>query len=224
MIRIVVADDHQMVRQSIVSLLDREKDMEVVGEASDGHETLNLIEQKRPDLVLIDIAMPLLNGMETVRRIQMLDVDTRAIILSMHADEGIVRQALKNGASGYLLKSSVVEELIVAIRSAVSGRIYLSPSIAQIVASENLYRDSDKEPVSPSDRLSSREREILQLVVEGHTNYAVGQMLNISSKTVEKHRATLMKKLEVDSLPDLMLLALKNRLVFLDEQTGKTDW
>lgn len=217
MISIVVADDHQMVRQSIVSLLDGEKDMEVVGEAADGHETLNLVRQKRPDLVLIDIAMPLLNGMETVRRMQTLDVGTTAIMLSMHADEGIVRQALKNGASGYLLKSSVVEELLIAIRSAVSGRIYLSPSIAQIMASEYRNKNPDVEPLSPSDRLSSREREILQLIVEGHTNYAVGQILNISTKTVEKHRATLMKKLEVDSIPDLMLFALKNHLVFLDE-------
>ncbi len=217
MIRIVVADDHQMVRQGIVSLLDREKDIEVVGEAADGHETLNLVRQKRPDLVLIDISMPLLNGMETVRRIQMLDIGTSAIMLSMHADEGIVRQALKNGASGYLLKSSVVEELLIAIRSAVSGRIYLSPAIAQGVASEYGKRNPDVEPLSPGDRLSSREREILQLIVEGHTNFAVGQILNISTKTVEKHRATLMKKLEVDSMPDLMLFAVKNRLVFLDE-------
>ena len=214
---IIVSDDHQMVRQSIVSLLEQEKDIEVVGEASDGHETLKLVQQKRPDLVLIDIAMPLLNGMETARRIQMMDIDTRAIILSMHADEEIVRQALKNGASGYLLKSSVVEELMIAIRAAVSGRVYLSPSIAQIVASEYLKEVPDEKPSSPGNRLSSREREILQLIVEGHTNYAAGQILNISTKTVEKHRAALMKKLEVDSLPDLMLLALKKRLVFLDE-------
>lgn len=217
MISIVVADDHQMVRQSIVSLLDREKDMKVVGEAADGHETLNLVRQKRPDLVLIDIAMPLLNGMETVRRIQMLDFGTSAIMLSMHAEEGIVRQALKNGASGYLLKSSVVEELLIAIRSAVSGRIFLSPAIAQSVASEYGKKNPDVEPLSQGDRLSSREREILQLIVEGHTNFAAAQILNLSTKTVEKHRATLMKKLEVDSIPDLMLFAVKNRLVFLDE-------
>lgn len=217
MIRIVVADDHQLVRQGIVSLLDREKDIEVVGEAADGHETLNHVQQKNPDLVLIDIAMPLLNGMETVRRMHTLDVDTRAIILSMHADEGIVRQALKNGACGYLLKSSVVEELIIAIRSAVSGRVYLSPSIAQIVASKYGKENAVEEPSSSGDRLTTREREILQLIVEGHTNFAIGQLLNISTKTVEKHRASLMKKLEVDSIPDLMIVALKNRLVFLDE-------
>ena len=217
MIRIVVSDDHQLVRQSIVSLLDQEKDIEVVGEASNGHETLKLIQQKRPDLALIDIAMPLLNGIETVRRIQMLDIDTRAIILSMHADEGIIRHALKNGACGYLLKSSVVEELMTAIRSAVSGRIFLSPSIARIVASENLKKDTEVDPLSPGDRLSSREREILQLIVEGHTNNAVAEILDISIKTVEKHRATLMKKMEVRSLPDLIIAALKNHLAFLDQ-------
>ena len=217
MIRIVVSDDHQMVRQSIVSLLDQEKDIEVVGEASNGHEALKSIQQKRPDLALIDIAMPLLNGIETVRRIQMLDINTRAIILSMHADEGLIRQALISGACGYLLKSSVVEELMTAIRSAVSGRIFLSPSIAQVVASEYPQKDQDEKPFSPVDRLSAREREILQLVVEGHTNFAIAQILKISIKTVEKHRATLMKKMEVRSLPDLIIAALKNHLAFLDE-------
>lgn len=217
MIRIVVSDDHQMVRQSIVSLLDQEKDIEVVGEASNGHEALKLIQQKRPDLALIDIAMPLLNGIETVRRIQLLDINTRAIILSMHADVGLIRQALKSGACGYLLKSSVVEELMTAIRSAVSGRIFLSPSIAQVVASEYPQKDQDEKPLSPGDRLSAREREILQLVVEGHTNFAIAQILKISIKTVEKHRATLMKKMEVRSLPDLIIAALKNHLAFLDE-------
>ncbi len=217
MIRIVIADDHQLVRQSIVSLIEKAGDMEVVGEAADGHETLNLVQRKRPDVAMLDIAMPLLNGIETTRRIQELSVDTRVVILSMHSDEDVVRQALRCGASGYLLKRSVVEELLIAIRSANRGEIYLSPSIAQTVLSGFLQTESTNESSTVLEQLSSREREILQLIVEGHTNQAAAEVLKISAKTVEKHRAILMKKLEVHNLPDLILLALKHRLAFLDE-------
>ncbi|MDE2729599.1 MAG: response regulator transcription factor [Gemmatimonadota bacterium] len=217
MIRIVVADDHQLVRQSVVSLIEKAEDMEVVGEAADGHETLNLVQQKRPDVAMLDIAMPLLNGLETTRRIQALSVDTRVVILSMHSEEDVVRQALRCGASGYLLKRSVVEELLIAIRSANKGEIYLSPSIAQTVLSGFLQTESANESSTVLEQLSSREREILQLIVEGHTNQAAAEVLSISAKTVEKHRAILMKKLEVHNLPDLILVALKHRLAFLDE-------
>ena len=217
MIRIVVADDHQLVRQSIVTLIEKTEDMEVVGEAADGHETLDLVQRKRPDVVMLDIAMPLLNGIETTRRIQALSVDTRVVILSMLSDEDVVRQALRCGARGYLLKRSVVEELLIAIRSANTGEIYLSPSIAQTVLSGFLQTESANESSAVLDQLSSREREILQLIVEGHTNQAAAEVLGISAKTVEKHRAILMKKLEVHNLPDLILVALKHRLAFLDE-------
>lgn len=217
MIRIVVADDHQLVRQSIVSLIEKAADMEVVGEAADGHETLDLVQRKRPDVAMLDIAMPLLNGIEATRRIQTLSVDTRVVILSMHSEEDVVRQALRYGASGYLLKKSVVEELLIAVRSANKGEIYLSPSIAQTVLSGFLQTESTDESSTVLEQLSSREREILQLIVEGHTNQAAAAVLGISDKTVEKHRATLMKKLEVHNLPDLILVALKHRIAFLDE-------
>ena len=217
MIRIVVADDHQLVRQSIVSLIEKAEDMEVVGEAADGHETLNLVQRKRPDVAMLDIAMPLLNGIETTRRIQTLSVDTRVVILSMLSDEDVVREALRCGARGYLLKRSVVEELLIAIRAANKGEIYLSPSIAQTVLSGFLQTESTNESSTVLEQLSSREREILQLIAEGHTNQAAAEVLSISEKTVEKHRAILMKKLEVHNLPDLILVALKHRLAFLDE-------
>ncbi|MDE2845715.1 MAG: response regulator transcription factor [Gemmatimonadota bacterium] len=217
MIRIVIADDHQLVRQSIVSLIEKAEDMEVVGEAADGHETLDLVQRKRPDVAMLDIAMPLLNGIETTRRIQTLSVDTRVVILSIHSEEDVVRQALRCGASGYLLKNSVVEELLIAVRSANKGEIYLSPSIAQTVLSGFLQTESANESSTVLEQLSSREREILQLIVEGHTNQAAAEVLGISEKTVEKHRAILMKKLEVHNLPDLILVALKHRLAFLDE-------
>ena len=217
MIRIVIADDHHLIRQSIVSLLDQVEDIEVVGEAADGHETLKLTRRKRPDIAMVDIAMPLLNGIETTRRIGEMPVDTRVIILSMYSDEDVVRQSLRSGAKGYLLKSSVVEELLIAIRSASKGEIYLSPSIAQTVLSEYLQSEPKTEAMIIQERLSPREREILQLVVEGHTNQSVAQVLTVSPKTVERHRASLMKKLEVRNLPDLIRIALKHRLVFPDE-------
>lgn len=217
MIRIVIADDHHLIRQSFVSLLDKVEDIEVVGEAADGQETLKQTQRKRPDIVIVDIAMPLLNGIETTRRIREMALRTRVLILSMYADEDVVRHALRSGATGYLLKSSVVEELLIAIRSANKGDIYLSPSIAQTVLSEYLKGESKTEAMVVQERLSSREREILQLVVEGHTNRDVAQILSVSAKTVERYRASLMKKLEVRNLPDLIRIALKYRLVFPNE-------
>lgn len=219
MIRIVIADDHNLVRQSIVSLIDKEEDMEVVGEASTGHGILRLIHQHRCDVAILDIAMPLMNGIEVTRRIQSLTVDVHVIILSMHSDDVVIRQALKNGARGYLLKSSVVEELMFAIRSVSKGETFLSPPVASTVLAEYLMTESANEALNLHDQLSSREAEILQLIIEGRTNRDVANVLNISMKTVEKHRATLMKKLNVRSLPALILTALKHRLIFLEEQT-----
>lgn len=217
MIRTVVVDDHHLVRQSVVSLLEKNDEIEVVGQASNGYEALKLIKRKRPDIALLDIAMPHLNGLEATRRIMKLDCNTRVIILSIHTDESVVRQAVLNGASGYLLKSSVFEELLIAIRSARNGETYLSPPIAQKVLSKYLEMHTAIETESVRDRLSSRELEILQLIVENHTNSTIAKILNLSIKTVEKHRASLMKKLEVRTLPDLILVAIKNKLVFIDQ-------
>lgn len=217
MIRIVIADDHHLIRQSIALLLDQVEDIEVVGEAADGLETLKLTQRKRPDIVMVDIAMPLMNGIETTRQIREMAINTHVIILSMYSDKVVVRQALRSGAKGYLLKSSVFEELLIAIRSASKGENYLSPSIAQTVLSEYLESEPATEAMGVQERLASREREILQLVVEGHTNQDMAQILSVSVKTVERHRASLMKKLEVRNLPDLIRIALKHRLVFPDE-------
>lgn len=217
MISIIVADDHHLVRESIVSLIEKWEEMEVVGEAADGHETLRLVRQKRPDVAIVDIAMPLMNGLEAARQIDSLDVETNVVILSMHSDEDVVRLLLRSGVKGYVLKNSVAEELLIAIRSVSRGETYLSPPIAQAVLSEYLRTDSANAPSTITDRLSSREREIVQMIAEGHTNKTVGQLLNISTKTVEKHRAALMRKLKVRSLPELILIATKHRLAFLDD-------
>ena len=216
MIRIVVADDHHLVRQSILALLEQAEDIEVVGEASNGHEALTLTQQKLPDVVLVDIAMPRLNGLETTYKIHALGVDTRVIILSMYSDESVVRQALRNGARGYLLKSSDVDELLLAIRSVAVGEIFLSPMIARSVMAHDLRAGSATGSSTVVDRLSSREREIMQLIVEGNTNRSVAEILGISIKTVEKHRASLMRKLGVRDIPDLIQVALKHHLVFPD--------
>ena len=217
MIRVVIADDHHLFRQSIKALLETTDDIEVVGEASDGQETLKLVQRQKPDVALLDIAMPLLNGIETTYRIQSLDVGTRVVILSMYSDEEMVRQALKNGAKGYLLKRSLVEELLLAIRSVSTGEVYLSPAVARSVLSGYLQNETGDRTLSPVDRLSSREREVLQLIAEGHTNQAAAHILNISAKTVETHRTNLVKKLEARNLPDLVRIALKYRLTFLEE-------
>ncbi|MCY3773845.1 MAG: response regulator transcription factor [Gemmatimonadetes bacterium] len=217
MIRIVVADDHHLVRESIVSLIEKWEELEVVGEAADGLETLKLVRKKRPDVAIVDIAMPLMNGIEATRQIDSLDVETSVVILSMHSDEGVVRQSLRSGAKGYLLKNSVPEELLIAIRSVSKGETYLSPPIAQTVLSEYLRTDSANASSTIIGRLSSREREIVQMIAEGRTNKAVAEILNISTKTVEKHRATLMRKLKVRSLPELILIAAKHQLAFLDD-------
>ena len=215
MISIVVADDHHLVRKSIVSLIENWDGMDVVGEAADGHETVRLVREKRPDLAIVDIAMPSMNGIETTHQIQSLTSDTKVVILSMHSDKRVVRQSLKCGAKGYLLKKSLAEELMIAIRSVSQGETYLSPSIAKTVVSEYLRTDSAIEASTLFDQLSSREREVIQLIVEGFTNKAVAKILNISSRTVEKHRAALMRKLKVRSLPELIFKATEHRIAFL---------
>lgn len=218
MIRIVIADDHHLVRQSIVSLIDRWEDMEVVGEAANGIETIRQIQQKKPDIAIVDVAMPLMNGVETSRRIQSMYFDVNVIFLSMHSDESLVCRSLRTGAKGYLLKDSVSEELMIAIRSVYRGDVYLSPAIAKSVLVQHLRSDSTNNALSLLDSLTSREREVLQLIVEGCTSRVAAQFMDISTKTVEKHRASLMNKLGVNSLSELILVALRNGLVYVYER------
>ena len=217
MIRVVVAEDHHLVRQGIRALVEKAQDIEVIGEAADGQEALELVDQLAPDVLVIDIAMPRLDGLQAIGRMQADGVVTRAVVLSMYSDEALVRQALRKGAKGYLPKRSVAEELLLAIRAANRGDIYLSPAVARSIATELLELQTGVEPSGPSERLTSREREVLQLVAEGHTNRAIAQMLQISVKTVEKHRSNLMSKLHVHDLAGLICTAIKHRLVFLDE-------
>ena len=215
MIRIVVADDHSLVRQSIVSLLEQAEDVEVVGEASNGHEALLMIRRKIPDVALMDIAMPRLNGLETAYRIQSSGIDTRLIILSMYSDETVLRRALENGAAGFLLKSSDTDELLGAIRSVSMGEVYLTPELARTASHFVHWPVSVMGSSNMLDKLTFREREVMQLIAEGNTNRSIAEILAISVKTVEKHRARLMRKLGARGIPDLIQAALKHRLVFL---------
>ena len=216
-IRVVLADDHHLVRQGIRALLEKAEDIEVVGEASDGRGAVDLVEQLIPDVLVMDIAMPRMDGIQAIGQIVEMNTGTQIVVLSMYSDKTLVQQSLCNGASGYLLKGSVVEELLLAVRAASKGDVYLSPTISRSILTDLQMGPTDTPQVDHSDLLTPREREVLQLIVEGHTNAAIGQMLNVSTKTIEKHRSRLMSKLEVHNLPELIRTAIKLGLVFLDE-------
>ena len=216
MIRVVIADDHHLVRQGIRALLEKAGDIEVVGEAADGPEALALVERLLPDVLVIDIAMPHLNGLEAVGRLRGLEMKTRALILSMYADDTLVRQALRNGAKGYLLKRAVTEELLLAVRAVSRGDTFLCPEVAGPVLNGLVDAPLPIRDLGPLDQLTSREREVLQLVAEGHTNRAIAIHLHLSEKTVEKHRGHLMAKLSVHDTAALVRLAIRHGLVALD--------
>lgn len=214
MIKVIVVDDHHLVRQGIKALISQAPDMQIIGEAEDGQAALELIERSPPDVVVADVAMPRLNGVQMIRHIKKLGVDTLVVILSMYSDETLVRQAIKNGAAGYLLKSSVTEELLLAIRAAAKGNVYLSPEVSRALVDDYVAHDTDGGD-TPLDALTPRESQVFQLVVEGNSNTRIAKMLDLSPKTVEKHRASLMLKLGVTDLPGLMRVAIKHKLIFL---------
>jgi DNA-binding NarL/FixJ family response regulator len=216
MIRVIIADDHHLVRQGIRALLQNAGDIEVIGEAATGQEAVELTEKLKPDVVVMDISMPRLDGIQATERIVALSLPTQVVVLSMHSDATIVQQLLRRGVKGYLLKRSITEELLLAVRAASQGEIYLSPTISDSVMTILMTPRTSEGSDSPTELLSPREREVLQLIAEGHTNTAIAEMLTISVKTVEKHRANLMTKLNVHDLPGLIRTAIKHGLIFLD--------
>ena len=213
----VLADDHHLVRTGLRALLEKADDIEVVGEAADGDEAIILVEELAPDVLVLDIAMPRLDGIQAVDRVFALGGGTRVVILSMYSDEVLVAESLQKGVSAYLLKDSVPEELLLAVRAASRGDIYLSPAVSRGVVAGFLHSQHDGARNGLAERITSREREVLQLIAEGHTNTAIAERMQISIKTVEKHRSNLMTKLEVHSAAELIRLAVRHRLVFLDE-------
>lgn len=216
MIRVVVADDHHLVRQGIRALLEKQAHIQVIGEARDGQEAVELTHRLKPDVLLLDINMPRINGIEVVRRIREAGSPTEILILSMYEDESLVIKALRNGARGFILKKSVTEDLFTAIAAASTRKIYLSPEIFDVLENSALQSDPDRDLSDDFDRLTSREREVCQLIAEGNTNSEVARKLGISVKTVEKHRANLMEKLGVEDVAGLVREAIKNSIVFIE--------
>ena len=215
MIRVLIADDHNLVRKGIRSLLENVGTIEVVHEASDGIDALEKAEELRPDVVIMDLSMPRLDGVQATEKILALDINTQVIILSMHDDPVIIHQLLKKGIKGYLKKDALTEELVLAVNSAIQGKTYLSPSISGEVMSLLLNEHALETAENPGDLLTPREKEVLQLIAEGHTNQSAAHVLGISVKTIEKHRANVMSKLQVSDLPSLIRKAIKHKLIFL---------
>lgn len=217
MIRVIIADDHHLVRRGVRALLDKAGDIEVVGEASTGQEAIELVRELEPHVVVMDISMPRMDGTQASEQILAMDLPVEVVILSMHSDSIVAQQLLREGVKGYLLKNSIADELPLAIRSASKGQVYLSPAISDSVLNTLMMPQQGEIPESPAELLTPREREVLQLIAEGHTNNAIAEILTISVKTVEKHRASLMSKLDVHDLPTLMRRSIKHGLIFLDE-------
>ncbi|PKM46603.1 MAG: DNA-binding response regulator [Gammaproteobacteria bacterium HGW-Gammaproteobacteria-1] len=210
---IILIDDHRIIREGIRSLLEQQPDMFVIGEADDGREGIALVRQLRPDIVVMDITMPRLNGIDATRHILAENRAPKVIALSMHAHRHLVQGILREGASGYLLKECAFDELVHALRVVVErGQIYLSPGIANVVVHGFLHKADREDATGGVPALTSREREILQLVVEGNSNDQVGRLLNMSGRTVEKHRAQIMGKLKVDGLVGLVRYAIREGL------------
>jgi DNA-binding NarL/FixJ family response regulator len=207
--RILLADDHVLVRAGVRALLESVEGVEVVAEAGDGHEALRLVAQHRPDLVLMDISLPSLQGLEAAARVVKGYPQTRVIILSMHNDEEYVRQALRLGVAGYLVKGGDRVELELAIKAAVRGDVYLSPRISRGVVTDSLQRG----PLPVGARLTGRQKEVLQLIAEGHTTKEIARQLGLSVKTAESHRTQVMERLGIHDVAGLVRYAIRSGLV-----------
>lgn len=215
-IQILLADDHALVRQGLRFLLEAEEKFKVVGEAGDGLETIDLVRKLKPDVVVLDVMMPNLNGLEAARQLSKQFSHTKIIILSMYDDEGFVLEALGNGASGYVLKDSTSKDLVLAIHEVIAGRRYLSPPLSDraIAAYQQIARAGTFDKY---DTLTTREREVLQLTVEGNTNSEIAQKLGISVRTAETHRSNLMNKLDIHSQADLIRYAIRRGIIPMDK-------
>lgn len=208
-IRVLLADDHALVRQGLRALLESKPGFTVVGEASDGREAVQLVEELHPDVVVMDIGMPGLNGLEATTRIVSKGFDTRVVILSMYTDEIYVHQALRGGASAYVLKRAVYNELQLAIEAAYRGEKYLSPGISEAVVETYLRAAPVSDRLQAYELLTSRQREVLQLITEGHSRREIAEILCISPKTVARHRENLLTKLGLQEDAELVRFALR---------------
>ena len=212
-VRILLADDHTVVRQGLRKLLEERPDWEVIAEAGDGREAVRLAEQHKPDVAILDVAMPLLNGIEATRQITKRVPATRVLVLSMHADEAYVTQILQAGATGYLLKDSADVDLLKAVDEAAHGRSFFSPAIARVMLDDYVRQLADKGVTDRYESLSEREREIFQLIAEAKTNKEIAALLNVSPSTVETHRAHIMEKLDLHSAAEIVLYAVRRGVI-----------
>jgi len=221
-IKIVLADDHRVVREGFRALLAGQKDFQIVAETGDGLEAIRLVEKHQPDVLLIDLMMPGLGGLEVTRQLTQRKSPVRVVVLSMHANEAYVIEALKNGAVGYVLKDASSADLVRAVREAVAGRRYLSPPLSEKSIEAYAQKARTSETLDPYQTLTTREREVLQLSAEGHTNPQIAARLFISPRTVETHRSNLMHKLALRTHTDLIRYALKRGIVSIEGEGQKT--
>jgi len=212
-IRILLADDHTVMRNGLRLLLERQPNLEVVGEAADGREAVEMAATTKPDVVVMDIAMPHLNGVEAARQIAARSPLTAIAILSMHSDESYVIRSLKAGARAYLLKDSAEADLIAAINSITEGKSFFSPAVRQILKEDYMHQLAEMGAEDSYELLTNREREVLQLVAEGKSNKEVANLLNLSLYTVETHRTHILQKLNLHSVPELILYAVRKGII-----------
>ena len=213
--KVILADDHQIVRQGLRALLESEPDIDVVGEVSEGLSVADMVTKLNPDVLVLDLMMPGLNGLEVTRQVSQRSPNVRIIVLSMHANEAYVLEALRNGAAGYVLKESSTETLVTAIRTTMEGRRYLCAPLSEM-AMEAFLQKAQNVAVDPYDSLTGREREVLQLAAEGHTNTAIAERLSISPRTAEVHRARIMEKLQLTNQTGLIKYAIRKGLLSVE--------
>lgn len=212
-LRILLADDHTVVRQGLRKVLEERPDWEVVAEAGDGREAVRQAEELEPDVAIVDITMPLLNGIEATRQIVRRSPGTRVLVLTMHSDEAYVNQILQAGAIGYLLKESADVDLIQAVSAVSKGKSFFSPAIARLMLDDYVRQLADKGINNRYDSLSEREREVFQLIAEGKANKEIAALLSISPSTVETHRARIMEKLDLHSAAEIVLYAVRKGVI-----------
>ena len=215
-IRVLVADDHAIIREGLSVMLGNQSDMEVVGIAANGREAIRLVDELEPDVAVMDISMPELNGIEAIQQMLPRHPQTRVVVLSIHETKPYVYRALKAGAMGYLIKETAGLEVVDAVRTVHRGERYLSQHIADLLANESSHKLDSSFEVNPLDGLSMREREILQLVAEGKTSQEIAQRLSISPKTVDTYRSRLMHKIRVDDVTGLVKFAIQHGVISLE--------
>jgi DNA-binding NarL/FixJ family response regulator len=210
--RVVVADDHALVRSGLRVLLERNQEFEVVGEASDGVEVLKVVDKNRPDILLLDLGMPHLNGIDTAQRLHETVPDLKVIIVSMHSDEAYVLRALKAGVRGYVLKQSSETDVVEALRAVQAGHAYFSPEVSKLLADDFVRDLKSRNITDPYDTLTFREKEVMQLLAEGKSNKDIASALDVSLSTIESHRHSIFQKLNIHAIAELVLYAVRRGL------------